>query len=84
MSTYTNPPKKCDLCEKEITSAFVDGATILGCWANMCTSCHSRMGRGLGIGLGQLYVRQNDGTYKKMSTTTLPGKKRTVIFKPSK
>jgi hypothetical protein len=46
---------------------YVDGATIYGPWANMCESCHKRMGMGLGTGRGQLYEwNQATGSYQKI------------------
>lgn len=57
------PPKTCDLCDEHIDGQFVDGATEEGSWAFMCKSCHGSFGKGLGIGRGQLYERENDGIY---------------------
>lgn len=34
-----------------------DGKTTLGPWAVMCPDCFARWGRGLGVGVGQHYVR---------------------------
>ncbi len=48
-------PKDCEICGDEIRVAFVDGKTIAGQWAKMCTECHSVFGVGLGTGLGQKY-----------------------------
>lgn len=50
------PPDKCDLCDKPLTQAFVDGMTTVGPWAMMCLSCHKKYGFGLGTGRGQKYV----------------------------
>lgn len=47
------PPKECDLCHNELTNTFVDGKTIWGPWANMCTRCHGEFGFGFGTGNGQ-------------------------------
>ena len=42
----------CNMC-KEITPAYVDGATVMGPWANMCEPCFDMYGVGLGLGKGQ-------------------------------
>jgi hypothetical protein len=66
MTTYIDPPKKCDICWRLIEEEFVDGATWMGYWSNMCTSCHQDFGRGLGTGKGQRYKKQQDGTFLKV------------------
>ena len=48
-------PTKCDICERPLKGKFIDGKTSMGPWANMCVSCHSHLGFGLGTGRGQLY-----------------------------
>ena len=48
-------PPSCGLCNKEITTDFVDGATVFGPWAIMCPTCHAAKGNGLGTGRGQAY-----------------------------
>ena len=71
MPTYYNPPKTCDMCNKLIGSEFVDGATDRGPWANMCMACFSRYGRGLGMGRGQHYQKQEDGKFHKIAGAVL-------------
>lgn len=55
-----NRPVKCDNCSKKFgeqgRDEFVDGATIFGPWMIMCRECHDIVGRGFGIGKGQLYT----------------------------
>jgi len=46
---------KCDICKIKIKEEYVDGATAMGPWANMCLECHKTVGIGLGIGKGQKY-----------------------------
>jgi hypothetical protein len=46
---------ECDFCHK-VVKHWVDGATTLGPWANMCKGCFGRYGIGLGTGRGQEYV----------------------------
>jgi cytochrome c553 len=67
MSVYwTGPaPTQCDLCTTPITDTFIDGKTIMGPWANMCSTCHEDKGVGLGLGRGQLYGKQADGRWLK-------------------
>lgn len=48
-------PEKCDICSQPIRQLFVDGATVHGPWAIMCSACMMQHGRGLGQGLGQQY-----------------------------
>ena len=74
MSTPNNPqtrhawqgpaPAACDICAQPIALTFIDGATQCGPWANMCPACHTRSGRGLGIGRGQKYTREGNHFYK--------------------
>jgi hypothetical protein len=70
---YLSPiPDECDMkdrntkCEGKIKNSFVDGAAIFGPWANMCENCHAQFGRGLGLGVGQLYKRAKDGNFYKV------------------
>jgi hypothetical protein len=58
-------PKTCDICQAPIVDVFVDGATKYGPWANMCTTCHSEVGHGLGTGRGQKYVLTNGDWVKE-------------------
>jgi hypothetical protein len=48
-------PAVCDLCEHAITIVFVDGQTVRGYWAIMCSACYEKHGVGLGTGKGQKY-----------------------------
>lgn len=57
-------PRVCDvhLARGMEVQATVDGKTVLGPWANMCTECHERYGVGLGTGRGQrLILEASDG-----------------------
>lgn len=49
-------PVTCEVCSAEC-SAYVDGRTNSGMWANMCDACHKKYGSGLGIGRGQRYEK---------------------------
>jgi hypothetical protein len=69
------PLKKCDLCNKEDLTSFVDGRTVLGPWANMCCDCFVEFGTGLGIGRGQLYNWYGqDNVYRQEAGGSMPGK----------
>jgi hypothetical protein len=50
------PP--CDICKRrgETVPAIVDGATIMGPWANMCELDFVKYGVGLGTGRGQRLI----------------------------
>ena len=64
--TWCGPvPATCDICGLPIKNVFIDGATCFGVWANMCPSCHTLDGRGLGIGRGQKYELAADGMWHK-------------------
>ena len=58
MTTYVNPPKKCDICQANIINTFYDARTHSGRWGNLCPQCFQDHGVGLGTGSGQKYVRQ--------------------------
>jgi len=60
-----SPPQDCDLCHQPICGTFVDGKTTFGPWAFMCPACHRRNGHGLGMGRGQEYQKQEDGSWLK-------------------
>ena len=45
-------PINCDICHKSIYKTFIDGRTVYGPWANMCSERHSQVGVGLGTGKG--------------------------------
>jgi hypothetical protein len=77
MQTYWigKAPKVCDICKGDLLTpagagyeaVFIDGVTIMGPWANMCSSCHFDMGRGLGQGRGQKYELQENGRWLKIA-----------------
>lgn len=50
-------PLACNLCGMVIQDdqTFIDGKTVMGPWAIMCTPCHAERGHGLGTGKGQSY-----------------------------
>ena len=51
-------PDKCDMCKAIIEDTFIDGRTIHGPWAIMCPTCFKVFGTGLGIGKGQMYIKE--------------------------
>ena len=64
--TYYNAPDTCGCCNEPFAGQtyMVDGA-LKGsiAWANMCAVCFYREGKGIGWGEGQLYLRQDDGSW---------------------
>lgn len=57
---------KCDICGKECEEVLYDAAIRLGPWAIMCEDCFNKFGKGLGIGIGQEYVMNNEtGDFEK-------------------
>ena len=69
---HANPPRHCDLCGLDLDTygIFIDGIARpaaaaanpnRGTWANMCPGCYSEHGMGLGIGVGQTYIRDEQG-----------------------
>ncbi|MHA2384155.1 MAG: hypothetical protein ACXACT_16400 [Candidatus Thorarchaeota archaeon] len=56
----------CNICPTKITTTFIDGKTTMGPWAILCPQCHKDVGYGLGTGLGQRYVLQEDGRWLKV------------------
>lgn len=63
---WTGDVSKCDICRKRIEMRFVDGRLRRGSWALMCLDCHRDYGVGLGMGKGQMYELQTDGSYMKI------------------
>ncbi len=58
-----NPPNKCDLCENPIKDTFVDGKMKgYNSWAIFCPECFKIHGKGLGVGLGQMYHKDKGST----------------------
>jgi hypothetical protein len=48
----------CDICKGPFDGTMYDAATTMGPWANMCSNCFAKYGRGdnsLGAGVGQKY-----------------------------
>jgi hypothetical protein len=50
-------PTTCDVCGKPLASeaVFIDGVTVTGLWAIMCNACHILVGKGFGLGVGQMW-----------------------------
>jgi hypothetical protein len=59
-------PTKCDNCNRPITHQFVDGKTKYGPWGILCMTCHEVVGVGLGIGKGQMYLKEGDKFIKML------------------
>lgn len=66
MTTYINPPTKCDLCDSPIVGEFSDARLPnYGSWANVCPPCAKQQGVRYGVGRGQRYTRV-DGNFEKV------------------
>lgn len=60
-------PDACDVCGKALHgNHFIDGRTRQGPWAIMDLNCARVHGTGLGLGKGQMFQRQEDGSWKKV------------------
>jgi hypothetical protein len=57
---WSGEANNCDLCNKKIDNCFIDGKTKMGPWGIMCLECYLNKGIGLGLGLGQLYIKNNN------------------------
>lgn len=57
-------PANCDICHEPISKTFIDGRTVYGPWAYMCSVCHSQVGVGLGTGKGQKYEQDGESWIK--------------------
>jgi hypothetical protein len=77
---HQNPPERCDLCEEPVT-AFVNGRTKYGPWADMCQECWSAVGVGLGLGCGQFFVRQGHHFVKQNAQAVFVGGTLTIMRK---
>ena len=66
--------KKCDICDRNELTSYIDGKTIFGPWANICPTCYLEFGQGLGVGIGQLYNWYADKeVYKQESGGSFKG-----------
>lgn len=67
MTTYINPPDKCDVCRGSFGSVMYDATTTYGPWANMCHNCYTQHHKGgLGTGKGQKYHKSGSGEWVKV------------------
>jgi len=52
----------CQICQDPLLGSMVDGVVKIGdrnAWGNICLSCHTIFGIGLGTGKGQRYDWDN-------------------------
>lgn len=61
VEVHDQTKRQCDICRS--ATAFYDGKTVMGPWANMCSHCFGQYGVGLGTGRGQklIYVNASRG-----------------------
>ena len=58
----------CNVCKGDYHGVMYDASLrSFGCWANVCSGCFARYGKGLGVGLGQRYEKQQDGSWLKVA-----------------
>lgn len=57
-------PSRCEVCDGELKTGFVDGKTLAGPWAIMCLECHRKIGIGCGTGRGQKYILEQNGGHE--------------------
>jgi cytochrome c553 len=51
-------PARCQLCSADVVDGFADARLPSGgAWAFMCPDCHTKTGRSVGQGRGQVYRR---------------------------
>lgn len=56
----------CDICHAKIVTVLYDAKTVYGPWATMCPRCwKDNTYQRLGVGLGQKYVKNEDGDFIK-------------------
>jgi len=60
VSVHPDEIETCDLCGADVDDVFVEGDTLMGEWANMCQDCYSSQGKGIGWGIGALYVKSGE------------------------
>ncbi len=55
----------CDHCKNECGEVLYDARTKFGPWATLCSACFPEIGLStkMGLGLGQRYRKNNEGTY---------------------
>ena len=68
-SYFCGTVEQCDICQ----CYFRDQQYLVDCelkdkpgWCYMCGSCFSKHGKGIGYGVGQLYMRQPNGKWLKV------------------
>lgn len=69
VTTFGNPPSQCDICKCNFGRVIYDCKhPILGSWCFIDQRCFDSLkhyGIKLGLGLGQKWVRRDDGKYVK-------------------
>jgi hypothetical protein len=64
---HSKVPSRCQISSMEITDSFVDGRTASGHWAIMHPDAYAILGHPFGTGFSQLYKKQGDGSWLKIS-----------------
>ena len=70
---YGSKPTECEVCKHAIKDTFLDArlriemaGSVWHGWGKVCEACHAAYGCGTGIGKGQKYQKQKDGTWLKI------------------
>lgn len=61
---FSPPPEVCDLCRRSLAQEkyMIDGGVKgFRYWACMCSACFESKGKGIGWGVGQLYLHDDKG-----------------------
>ena len=65
---------ECEICHCDFTDQqYLADCGIKGhpvAWSLMCASCYSKHGKGIGYGVGQLYMKQDNGKWLKVGGFT--------------
>ena len=66
MTKWSGDIKTCDMCKGSFGTVMYDCSTRYGAWGNLCHACWTSEGKPLGLGRGQKYKKQKDGTWLKV------------------
>lgn len=66
MTKWIGEVLNCDLCHGSFGNVMYDCKTRYGAWGNLCHYCWMAEGKPLGLGRGQKYKKQSDGSWLKV------------------
>jgi len=76
MVTFSPTPTQCDVCTdlfNEAPGTLIYDTNVMGRWGCICHKCFVYFGCTLGIGRGQKYERQANGTFLQTAGGLLTG-----------